>query len=580
MKATWRRALRERYLYLKDREQILPLVLLLVVLGLGVGYWAGRPIYHRWRTARAAEQAAEFLAWQDLGGARLALATALRDGPDERALRLLADFQEQSGSPLAVGTRRELWRRHPDDLAARLALAGAALRFRDLPTARLALAGATAGQKREPAFLRTAAALALLDGASVEADALLGELRGHGEVSPEVRLLHATVQLRARAPGAAAAARTELLTLARDPTQAAAAYRVLLADAFARRDPLDAADFGRALAAAPEATFGDWLDVAAARRLAAPTAPLDPALQEKIVTRAESDPALAVHYVRWIASQFGPDPAAGWLESRAALAEAPALRAIRADLALARGRWETLRPLLLAGAWGELPRDSIEFAYAAHLARQLGAEDTAAHTWDQALDDARDSAPALRALRRLAAAWNWAAAERAALRDLAVRFPEDGAAYADWVARLRAEGDSAGLLEALRRRLPAEGALPDARQDWALLSLLVAPARAPNDATRTLEVLFQSEPTNAFFVTNHAFALWQLGRTAEAAALVAQLAPTERTVPARAPYLAVILASAGRSDEAREVLRRAPPRAALLREEVALLKKAEEVIAR
>lgn len=573
--------LRERYQHMRDREQILPLVVVLALVAAGVSAWAGRPAYQRWRTARAVAQAHAFLARGDLAGARLALGTALRTRPDDAALAALADYYEQAGSPEAVAVRRELWQRQPEDFAARLAWAGAALRFDDRPTARLALAGCTAEQKQTVAYLRAAAALALLDGAAGDADALLGELGARTPPTPEIRLLRATVQLRSRDAARVRAARAELAALVRLPEQTVPALRVLLADAFARRDPLDAGEVGAALARAPAASLGDWLDAAAAARLSAPTAPPDPTLMGKIRAAAAADPLAAAHYARWLAMQVSPAAAAEWIDAQPApLAESAPLRVTRADLALARGEWARLRSLLDGGAWGALPRDCLEFAFAARLALTLDGPARASRVWVQAIEEARGSAPALRALMRLAPAWQWPRGRREALRALATQFPDDDAAYREWVGVLRAERDSAGLLECLRLRQQAEGGLGAASQDWALLSLLLAPTRTPNEATRVLAALHERDPANAFHVTNHAFALWQLGRAADAAALAAGMSAAERAMPARAPYLAVVFAAAGRREEAGAVLRHAPSRAALLREEAALLDRAEELLRR
>ncbi|MBI2514303.1 MAG: hypothetical protein HYV96_20210 [Opitutae bacterium] len=576
---TVRAWLRGRYEHMRDREQILPLAVLATLAVLALGAWAGRPAYQHWRASRALNQARAFLAQNDLAGARLALGTALRGGVTDAALATLADYYERGGSPEAVAVRQELWRRHPEDFVARLAWASAALRFDDRATARLALAGCTPEQKQTADYLRVAAALALLEGANGEADVLLGELGARIALTPEIRLLHATVQLRSRDPARVRAARAELQALAQTPVQAVPALRVLLADAFARRDPLDAGEIGAALARSPTAGLGDWLDAAAALKLSRPTAPLDRALAEKIRAAAAVDATAAAHYARWLAVQEGVAEAAAWIDAQpATLADQPALRATRADLALACGEWARLRALLAAGAWGALPADCLDFAFATRLALSIGETARATRIWTQAVEEARASAPALRALLRLAPAWQWPRGRREALRTLVLQFPEDAAAYREWVSLLRAEGDSAGLLECLRARKEAGGELGNESQDWALLSLLVAPTRTPNEATRVLETLYRRDPANPFYVTNQAFVLWQLGQTVDAAALAAQLPAAERAMPARAPYLAIVLATAGRREEAREVLRHAPARTALLREEAALLDRAEELL--
>jgi len=89
-----------------------------------------------------------------------------------------------------------------------------------------------------------------------------------------------------------------------------------------------------------------------------------------------------------------------------------------------------------------------------------------------------------------------------------------------------------------------------------------------------MDELHAQDPANAYYAVGDALALWELGRTKEACALLDGLPDTEKQMPARAPYLAVIYASGRRMPEAQAALGRAPKPADLLPEEAALVAKA------
>ena len=357
---------------------------------------------------------------------------------------------------------------------------------------------------------------------------------------------------------------------------------MLVADALARRDPVRALEAGNALAAAPASTFADWLDAASAQKLARPASGPDPALLERIRNRATANASTAVCIMRagcW--RRKGTAATAAWLDRLPAeLADAPNLRAEKADLAALRGDWPALRDLLAGGAWGPLGPDCLSFAFTARLAKSYGEIEIARLAWLQAIDEAKNSAAALRGFARLAAAWDWPDAMDDALTADIRRFPADSVAFERLTGDLRTRRKSRELVAVLAQWRAAPEGFERRQEDWALLSLLVEPATAPNEATKILATLHDKEPANAFYTTNHAFALWELKRYQEACTLIDGLSAAEKTFPpGRAPYLAVIYASAGRSDEARAALQRAPPTQLLLPEEAALLTEAGSILA-
>ena len=559
---------------------LLSIVAFAVLIG-WLGYVGGKPLFRRWKSARAIAQARAFLHDRDLANAQLALLVAFQALVTTDAYVTLADFLEQGESPEAVEARRLAAQSTPTDLALRLAWSTTALHFRDLASARVALAGCSAPEKKTEAYLRAAAAYALIAGEFPEADRLLALLQQLKGDQPELRLLHAAVRVNSVQPERAAAARADLRRLTEDPTQRLAALRVLLADALAKRDPLAAAEFAGAMSAEPTASFADWLNAAAAEQFAHPASGPSAALLARIRVTAAADPESAMHYARWLVAQFGARSAVEWLASLPPdFSAKPVLLTMRADVAALLGDWPALRSLLERGAWGQLSPASVDFAFAARLSRDFNAPEVARRAWTQAIEDTKTSPSGLDALARLAQIWRWPEELRGVLLARVRYFPSEPTAFLKLAQEYLAARDTRGLRDLYRLFNDGSDRFDPKLQDWALLSLLTEPTSVPNEATRTLEMLHAKDKLNQHYATNYAFALFQLGRHAEACALVDRLDAGGKELPERAPYLAAIYAAAGRKDEARAALRRAPPERALLPEEVALLRKAEGLLAR
>ena len=574
----WRDRLHARLI---ERDGLILGVLVVVALvGVGV-YFKGKPLYLRWKSAQAVSQAREFIRRNETENAQIALQVAFSGGATIEAYIALADFLEQAESVEAVEIRRVASGLAPDDSALKLAVVATALRFNDTAAARAALAACTPAEKNTEAYLRAASAYALIAGEYSEALQHLSRLREMVGATPELRLLRSAVQVNDARPGIAAAARRDLQNLARDPAQRLAALRVLIAHALSRRDAQLAGETAAALGAEPTASFADWLNAAAAEKMADPAAENTPALAQKIQQRAESVALAAVQYSRWLMARSGVEAARAWLDQlKPEFLQTSALRAIRGEVATLQGDWATLRRLLAGGAWGTLSPAGIEFAFAARLSRALKEPELAHRVWLQALEETKTSASGLRALAHLAEAWSWPEAKRAALFLTVRQFRNDTVAFLQLAKDLRAQRDTRGLRDLYQLFDDGSERYESKRQDWALLTLLVSPATGVNEATQTLHAMHRKRPANAYFATNHALALCQLKKDKEAAALIDGLSALDRNVAERAPYVAFIYASAGRKDEARAALRRAPPPAALLPEEAALLAKATALVGR
>lgn len=556
-----------------------PLALALAAFA-GYGAWRlARPVYVHWRGERELAQARSFFARRDMERSSLALQEALRDNASAEAFRLAGDYLEAAGSSQAVDARRRACENRPGDLGLKLELANTALRFNDAATARQVVDSLDPSVRNRLEWRRTEAACALLQSDWRRADALLAGLEKDLPGDAGIRLLHDSFLVRQADVRKAEAAREDLNRLVLDPQQQVPALRVLLADAFARRARLDAARIGVALAAASVTSFSDLLDALSAELYGRPGSGGDPALVQRVLRRASTDPFAAAHYARWLLVQEGPAAAGAWLAGLSPdFRKNPVFVELDADVAAGLGDWNRLQGLLEAGAWGNLPRRAIAEAFRARSLRQKGSVEAAGLAWNEAVGACGASSSGQQTLARLAGVWQWPEAMRDALFAAVRSSPGDENASQLLIGLLHYRRDTRRLLELFALRKDALPPSPRRFADWALVSLLVDPAERPNPATRILADLYSRQPDDPYLATDYAFSLWQLRRYARAREVLDRLAPEDRAAAARAPYVAVVYASAGRWDDARAAIVRAPPYASLLPEEAALLARATALV--
>ena len=575
-----RRFLRYRE-WVRERWWVPPLAVVLA----GAAGWAalmlGKPLYRRWRSAHAVEQAREFLKAKDLPRAGVALQVAFQSEPTLESYRLMGDYLEASGSGQAVTVRRLASQMSPQDVRLKFDLARTALRFNDLEAAREAFASFGPADRTGLEFRRAEATYSLLAGEWIRAARLLAEIKREAPIDAGIRLLDDSLNIRDPNRRIAGTARTDLRELARDPAQRLAALRVLLADAVSRRYPVDAGEFGRAMAATLEAPLSDQLAAATAEDLAFPAKGADDSLLARIHAQALESPQAAAGFGRWLFLEKGPEPTAAWLAQLPRnLAQTAAIIALDAEVSAARGDWKSLRRELEHGAWGPISPQGLDFAFAARILLPGADLDLANDVWSEALKECAGSESSLRLLARLADIWKWPDGMQAALLATVREFPTDNVAAQRLIGLYRARRDTRDLLSLLSKQRDALPPSDRRSADCALLELLLSPSSRPSQATRTLNELYQKNPADPYIATDHAFALWELGAVREACAEIDRLDPDDRLYPLRAPYLAVIYASAGRWQEAKAALLRAPRSDTLLPEEARLVGRASAMVLR
>ena len=551
----------------------------------GVGFLAKDPLalrYRYWKQARALEQARGFVAKRDAPNAQLALDVALKAVPSDAAtIRVAADILEQVGAPQAMRLRRMVTQLLPDSSEDSARLILCCLRFRDFNAAREALAGASPTLSAQLPMMKAALAYALTTADSAVADALLIELRKR--LPDDTDLAYSQMLLHLRHPNEEkrAEARRQLDEIAQaHPERALQVNRDLAAAALQAGDYAEARKRCDAVLADPRATLNDRLQKANLDLLIDHVA-FD-AVYAGLAPLGAKTPADAAQLARWLQVQSRT------AEAERLLAALPEdfrkdrdVRAVQADLVAQAKDWNRLAPMLEAGAWGDIPVESVRLAMSAHVVSEQGNTALRAEIWDASIQAAGPSISALMVLQRLAVLWEWNKEAESTLWTLARAFPDQTWAHQALFNIYKEQKNTAGMRNVLVALRQSNEAVPRYQHDWALLTLLRDPSLSWNPAKDTMKKLYEQDQGNATYATGYAFALAQSDRFKEALTVALTVPAADREFPPRLPYMAYVHAMAGKRDEALRFLALAETGGVdYLPEERKLLSQAGETAAR
>lgn len=543
-----------------EREHLTPRNLLLVAGGvtlIGATFFLYPKLtvrYQHWKHRGTIDQVQKFTAERDVPNALLAIKTALGEEPSNPIVwRMAADFAEQIGNAEAVQMRQQLVALEPDVAAHRLALARTALYFKDTLTARQALESIPERERATTEFRQTAAALAIATDHPQEAAALLTVAIAATPGDAQLRLQRASLYLRHGAPAVAAGALGEMRALADHGETRRPALRELALAALRSRDYAAALQYAEELVSIPSAPLVDRLlraNILLAQGNVALTSLLPP-LQARAVANPMEIPELA----GWMSAMKQTAAAAEWLNSLTPeMQSIPPIAAARANCLMAVGEWEQARVAIANGAYGRVPPETVQLAFAARVLRDHDRPALQRATWEEAIRLTSADLAGLRVLHRLALEWKWSTELNAVLLTIAEKHPNQTWAFQALAERYARALDTANLKSLYAAWREAEPASAFVEGNAIFLQLLTEPSKLPSQAKTRAAELYQAAPQNAFAATTHAFALWQLGRTKDAAAVIAQLPELDRRAPNRALYTALILNGAGRKAEAAEYL--------------------------
>lgn len=528
-----------------------------VLLALGAGLLG--PGLVREFQQRTLQMAQDDLRKENYRQAWLRLEQAVQANPgDFIARRQLAQFYDEAGLPPALDAWRSLVRLDPGDDDNRFSLGLCALRLGNLSTARDALAGVSAAGREKAMYHRLAASIAMRTGNS---EALASELAALARLDPkDPRTIfnEAALGLYGGVPERVAAARKRLEDLARgDPLRIRATLE-LVNESSRTGNPRAMEDLAeRILPAAPRAPL---LSLWSGQHRGLP----------EVITYMEAQPQPeardAVHLAEWMCRQGMAPAALAWLDTLdPAVQVTPQVQAARATCLVQMKDWRGLEAAVRAGAWGRIPDDALDLAFAAHSQREWLHPDHAQDTWKDALDVAAKSRDGLRIMLLLATEFQWREEAEAVLWRMARAAPSNSSNWEKLAALATAEGSTQKLLEVYQSWVQATPDNATAAGGVAWLSALLD--RSAEGVTEA------SNATNPGFVAAQALRYHRSGRGVEGVALLDGLPEAARGDIRPTLVRGVLLSDLGSREESERALARIPE-AQLLPEERALLEAA------
>lgn len=524
----------------KHRSKWAPTVKLVVVaMILFAGWKALGPVkqhYRSWKQQRALAQAKEFIEKNDPRNAQIALELALSTVPNSPdAWRLAADMLEQVGAPQAMRLRRQIVNMVPDSVEDRAALIMSTLKFKDMNAARDAISGLTVAQGSTLPALRAQLAYALMTDNAPVADAFFDRIKALAPGEKDTELSHAILALRSPDGERVQAAKAELAELAKDPKFRLRVGRELMNEALLRQNLPEATKRAAEVAADADAVLADRLNYANIQLLVEKK-PFADVFAQLAPTIAE-DELSAMQFVQWLLTHAKVAEADRWIAARPAeLQKKNGVLAAQADVTAALKDWDRLAALVEQGAWGQVKPETVRLAMSARLVDPA----LRGQIWEESIRSANASLGVLRILQRLSSLWGWEPESERTLWATLRMYPDQTWIHQLLFSAYRGRKDAAQMRNVMGLLREADPTVPRYQHDWALLSVLTEPTQTWTQPKETLKQLATEHPENANFAMSYAFALAQSGRAAEALPIVEKMSALERSLPARAPYLAFV----------------------------------------
>jgi tetratricopeptide (TPR) repeat protein len=233
--------------------------------------------------------------------------------------------------------------------------------------------------------------------------------------------------------------------------------------------------------------------------------------------------------------------------------------------------WPELESRLRKEDWGEF--DCLRHAYLSLVLRKGGRPVASDGEWSVAQKQASGQVKLLSLLSRTISDWGWTK-EHLDLLWMLTKHPETQLeAFQALYQNYTAEGDTPGLYRVLTRL--AEFLPEDRRIQNNLAQLRLLLNTDMDRAEKLAADLYSKEPSNPFYASTYAFALYSVGDTDGALEIMKGLRESQLRDPSLATYYGIILAAAGENEKARKYLDLAAS-GKLLPEERALITRAEE----
>lgn len=517
-----------------------------------VGY-AGYRGYQVWKQEHYLTMAKGYAAKADIRNEVLSLQQVLNLNPRSmEACRLMAGLSERMRSPSAVLWRQRILDMNPNSVDDRMALAQAALLFKDFATATNALARMPESAKNTANYQNIAGVVAINTGSLPEAEKHFSEAARLEPDNPTPVLNLAVVRLHSSNELDRASARIDLKRLSLTATNSSTrmqATRELAIDAIKFMDYTTALSMADELVKSTNALFGDKilrLEVLKASK----SSQLQPA-----IARYEKEAAANIgelsEMALWLMSNRSSTAALDWLHSLPTTAQTnqPAALLI-AECQMNLKDWNGMQKALEKQNWAEL--EFTRHALMALALRQQKLEVASAAEWQTAVQFASGQKGSIISLCRLAANWGWLNETEEILWTIVNRYPEEGWASQALQGALFKEGRTRPLMQLFNVLYQREPNNLEYKNNLAATALLLG-ANEINPNQKAQEVC-QANPKNPAYVSTYAFSLYQQKQYAEALKVMQQLTQQQLSDPNVAGYYGLVLKANGENAKAQSYL--------------------------
>lgn len=537
--------------------------------------WGGHRSYIHWQERKLMRQAYSALDRNDLRWAVLAAQRALTVDPESSdACRVLAAVTEKQNLPEAIDWRRRVVALEPSSMSDRIALVETALRFRQQMVATETLAQVPTAQQDNALFQSAAAHLALTKN---ERSAAEQHFEAAARLAPNDarrQLELAEFRLRSDDPDKRESGRMLAQQFKTDAILRLDVFHILINDAIRSQDRFKAVALAKELDSLPEATMTDRLLV-----LSVLQALKDPAFSEAL-TNVENESMQsadkAVSLITWMDSRGLALLAVEWSKRLPAeMFRSVPLRLALADAYLHLRDWAAVNEMVQSGSWER--SEPVRRALQARVARETGDEVGFEKNWAGAVGATENDPARLNLLQTIAFQWKWSDKATAVLWIMAENRDAQRDALQTLYRYYTSQRDTAGLYRTLSRLVAVMPGDPAVRNNFSQIALLLKVERVR--ACGMARDLHEAHPHDAAYASTYAFGLFQSGDVQAAIKTMSQLTPEQLHEPAIAAYYGIFLATAGRTDAAREYFELAQ-KAKLLPEEQNLVAQAKATLAR
>jgi hypothetical protein len=550
----------------------------LVCVAAGAGYFGLRklawPKYKDWRAARFNAVAKKYLAEGDYDNALLAVRHNLRD--NQRYLdtwQLAADIARAKNSPDAIYYLDHVAKAQKS-LAVNLEVIRLALHFGYLRFALDSIGSIGADARDSADFHALAAETYRRLGRPIDAKYQLISLVQLRPDDGSAQLDLAEIELEQSHFKADAELQGRMARLAERPELRVRASSDLLWDAINRRSRDDCVHWARELGAASPIGTKERILILQGLSIGEPKR--GAAYRDQLEQDLAADPAGIAALLRYYRESGQLSRASEWYgqlseKSRASL---PVQRET-ADVMIAERDWPALTRMLSGADWGAL-----EYERQADLAceaKETGQLSNFVTDWKLAVIEAGSSTTDTIELMQRISGWGWKDERYDLLWKLFALDPRDLSVRRPLIAWERYKEDTSGLNQIFSRVLEIDPQNRENSNNYAYTSMLL-----DANLRQAYEIAagnFAAEPKNPYYASTEAFALYKVGKPADALALMGFLGPADSSLPERLLFRAVYSAATGDSAGAQALIEGLQP-AHFLPEERDLMAKASATVAR